>query len=204
MTWTTRAALIAIALAATAPAHAGEGHATDSHAGHAMPAHQQVFGAERLDVAETQVLDQDGRLVSFRDDVLGDGPVILTFVYTSCTTVCPVANAVFQTTEAELDALGDGDVRLISISVDPARDTPDRLRAMAETFHAGPRWTLVTGRPADISRLLRSFGLAIGALEDHDPMFLVRRGGADSYVRVVGLPDARTLVDLALGSEGNG
>lgn len=179
-------AALVLALALPAAAH---------DAGHPGLAQAQAFAAEELQIADARVVDQTGAPRSFAE-VMGDGPVVVTFIYASCTTVCPVANGLFQIVQGDLDARGDSETRLVSVTVDPLRDTPEALRRVAETFGAGDRWTFVTGSVPEIAGLLRSFGLSPGAVEDHDPVFLVGRGDGNAFVRVLGLPAPETLIDL--------
>lgn len=130
-------ALALILLALPPPALAHEGH---------IHAETAVFAAEALHPADVAVTDQTGRQLSFRDEVVGEGPVMMTFVYSNCTTVCPVANTVLQLVEEELDRRGDTRMRLVSVSIDPVTDTPDKMAALAHDLGAGPRWRFVTGR----------------------------------------------------------
>lgn len=182
------AALVALPL--PAPAH--EGHA---------PAETSVFPAEILHPADVPVTDQSGRRMSFRDDVVGEGAVVLTFVYSNCTTVCPVANTVLQLVQDGLRQQGDRDTRLVSVSIDPVTDTPERMAALADELEAGPRWRFVTGAPAEMDRALRSMGARPDAVGEHDPMFLVRAAGEAGFVRVLGLPDPADLLAMTRGGE---
>ena len=74
------------------------------------------------------------------------------FMYTSCVEVCPLQSAEMARLQA---AFADhGDLRLVSISVDPERDTPAVLSDYAEKFQADPRrWLFATGEPQAIARL---------------------------------------------------
>ena len=74
------------------------------------------------------------------------------FMYTSCVEVCPLQSAEMARLQA---AFADhGDLRLVSISVDPERDTPAVLSDYAEKFRADPgRWLFATGEPQAIARL---------------------------------------------------
>lgn len=166
-----------------------------AHEGHAKIA-EETFAAENLTPAAATLIDQDGQSRDFRSDIIGDGPVMVTFVYTSCTTVCPVANAIFQSVETELQSRHDDRTRLISVSVDPRRDTPERFAALAKEMGAGPHWDFVTGEVAEVEAALRSLGVKTGRVEDHDPMFLVRAAGEPGFIRVLGLPEPERLLSL--------
>jgi protein SCO1/2 len=89
-------------------------------------------------------------------------------------------------------------VHLISISVDPSTDTPERLRDFAAKFKAGPGWTFVTGDKADIDSILQEFGVAIANKNDHSPMILIGNDVKGYWTRSYGLSSPTTLTELIL------
>jgi protein SCO1/2 len=89
--------------------------------------------------------DQTGAPFSSREL---DGKVwVADFVFTSCSSACPRLTQAMAELERHLVNRGaDARTRLVSISVDPDRDTPERLRAYAAGFSADPqRWKFLTG-----------------------------------------------------------
>src|SRR5215203_6212090 len=117
-------------------------------------------GAFTVDLPDVPVVDQDGRAMRFRSELLKDRTVAVNFVFTTCTTVCPALTTTMRAIQRELGDRVGQDVWLISLSVDPTVDRPERLRAFAAGFGAGRGWTFLTGEPADIKRLLEAFGSA--------------------------------------------
>ncbi len=114
---------------------------------------------ELVPVSEFELLDQDGEEFSSR--VMRDKVWVVDLIFTSCPEICPV----MSTTMANLHRRVDRpDVRFVSISVDPAVDTPEVLRAYAERYGADlERWTFLTGSVEDVNRVvLRSFRLPLG------------------------------------------
>ena len=97
------AALLALGLMAT-PAqaeHSPAEHAAhmaaqtaDPHAGH--QGHASAQSGAQVAFADVPLLDQEGRELRLKDDLVGDRIVVMGFVYTSCTTVCPVISAILQ------------------------------------------------------------------------------------------------------------
>jgi protein SCO1 len=147
-----------------------------------------------LTIPDTPVLTQDGERVRFHTDLVADKVVAINFIFTTCTTVCPPLGVTFGKLQKLLgDRLGR-DVRLISVSVDPATDTPERLKAWGRAFGAGPGWTLVTGRKADIDELLKALNAYSSRPEDHSPMVLIGNGARRRWTRAYGLSPASTLV----------
>jgi protein SCO1/2 len=91
------------------------------------------------------------------------------------------------------------DVRFISISVDPATDTPERLKAWGAKFHAGEGWTFVTGNKPQVDELLRALGASSARREDHSPTVLI--GDAQgNWTRTYGLASSSQLVQLINGA----
>jgi protein SCO1/2 len=87
-------------------------------------------------------------------------------------------------------------VQLISISVDPVVDTPERLRDYAAKFKAAPGWTFVTGDKLDIDSLLRALGGAVADKNQHTPSVLVGNDTAGRWTRTYGLATPSTLVKV--------
>ena len=167
-------------------AHAG--HHAD-HAGHGPSSGRPVPGGvtARVEVPDVELVDQHGARVRVGDLLGGEEVVVVDFVYTTCTTVCPVLSAIMGRLQARLgDRLGRG-VRMVSITVDPVRDTPARLQAYAAKHGARPGWTWLTGSPGDVERVLRGMGAYTASFVDHPPMVLV--GGRGTWSRFNGFPD---------------
>jgi len=104
-------------------------------------------GGEKLpviaEVPPFELVDSSGKQVR-RSDFDGD-LWVADFIFTSCAGVCPILSSRMADVQRRLEERGL-DVRLVSISVDPARDTPPALAAYAERYGADPeRWTFLTG-----------------------------------------------------------
>jgi len=148
--------------------------------------------AEQPRIPETTVLDQDGHRLSFYSDLVKGHTVAINFVFTSCTTICPVLTANFRRVQKELGK-NTGDVRLISISVDPANDTPERLKRFAEQYQAGPGWSLVTGDKTEIDGLLGALGVAAPNKLEHTPTVLIGNDASGKWLRVSGLASSSVI-----------
>lgn len=131
------------------------------------------------------------------DELIGDRIAILNFMFTSCSTICPMSAAILRETQQRLSPRLGEEVILVSISVDPLNDTPEKLRAYAVGMGAGPHWHWLTGTPGEIGQVLRAFGIpAGGSPESHPPVILVGIGGQSSrWWRWVGMVSPDALVD---------
>jgi cytochrome oxidase Cu insertion factor (SCO1/SenC/PrrC family) len=151
---------------------------------------------EPVRIPETPVLDQDGRRLDFYKDLVRGRTVAINFVFTTCAGICPPLTATFRRVQQLLGERAGREVSLISISVDPTTDTPERLKAFAEKFKAGPGWTFVTGGKPEIGALLKSLGVATADKADHTPTILVGNDAAGHWTRAYGLSPAATLVKV--------
>jgi len=202
------AAAVVTALA-TAPVPAQQGHhdmhsGADPHAAHkAMMAHAGGDSAEiateiegGLDIPDVPVLTQDGETVHFFSDLVAGRTVAMNFVFTTCTTICPPMGANFGRLQKELgDRLGR-DVHLISVSVDPTTDTPERLKAWAAKFGAREGWTLVTGDQQQVERLLKALEVFTADIADHAPIVLIGNDRNGEWTRAYGLAGPKTLAEI--------
>ena len=90
-----------------------------------------------------------------------DGHVwVASFVFTSCRDVCPLITNQVANLHRRVD---DPRVRFVSVSVDPAVDTPERLAEYAERYRADDRWVFLTGDPDEVRRVVTGvFHVAMG------------------------------------------
>ena len=146
-------------------------------------------------IPDTQVLDQHGKQLNFYSDLIKGKIVAINFVFTTCTAICPSLTATFRRVQQEAATRGI-DVQLISISVDPTTDTPERLQDFATKFKAGPGWTFVTGDKARIDSVLQGLGAAVSNKNDHTPMILIGNDSNDYWTRAYGLTSPAKIVDL--------
>ncbi|HKG23119.1 MAG TPA: SCO family protein, partial [Blastocatellia bacterium] len=147
-------------------------------------------------IPDTPVYDQDGRKLRFFSDLVKGKTVAVNFIFTTCTTICPPLTATFRKVQQDLGARVGKDIHLISISVDPSTDVPERLKAFAAKFNAGPGWSFVTGGKQDIDGLLLALGAKVDDKNDHTPMILVGNESAGNWTRTYGLSPPKTLVKV--------
>jgi protein SCO1/2 len=168
--------------------------APDPHAAHKahMAKPRYTVSDAAYEVPDVNLLDASGSSVSLRDLLVTDQPVALNFIFTTCTTICPVMTVTFAQMQRQLGAGADG-LRLVSVSIDPEYDRPDTLNAYAKQFQAGRNWTFLTGDSEDIVSVLRSFDSYAGSKMNHQPVTLLREPGSDRWIRIDGLANADSL-----------
>lgn len=147
-------------------------------------------------IPDITVYNQNGRRLNFYTDLVKGKTVAINFIFTTCTTICPPLTATFRRVQQQLGERAGEGVSLISISVDPTTDTPERLYDYAEKFKAGPGWTFVTGDKAEIDSLLRALGAAVPDKTEHTAMILVGNEPAGYWTRTYGLSSPTALVKI--------
>ncbi len=112
---------------------------------------------------------------------------IANFVFTRCPTICPALTAKMKRVQEQTEGT---EVQLVSISVDPAHDTPEILTAYAAKYGAGPRWHFLTGPEPEIKTLVTNrLKMPLSRGVDPENLFTLAHGshfvlvGADGQVR---------------------
>jgi protein SCO1/2 len=104
--------------------------------------------------------DQDGRAVSLRD-FLGK-VVLVNFIYTTCKTTCPLLTDELGKLGQSLGATMGRDVVFLSVTLDPGRDTPEKLKRYGQSRGVDFRsWKFLTGREETIRKVLDAYHVAV-------------------------------------------
>jgi protein SCO1 len=173
------------ALAADAP------DAHEHHHHHVIPQTARTLAA--YTVPEVNLVRDDGKTVQLARELDDGRPVVLSFIYTSCTTVCPMVSHVLADLQSRLGQKRD-QVHIMSVSIDPEYDTPARLREYARQLGAGPEWQHYTGTLAASQTAQRAFAVYRGDKMNHAPAVLVRSLPGAQWVRIDGFATADELL----------
>ncbi|NUT79023.1 SCO family protein [Pseudomonas sp. C1C7] len=168
-------------------------HSTDEHAGHDMSAKSASSESAQVKFADVTLVDQNGKSVSLEKDLVSNKIVVMSFIYTSCTTVCPVVSSIMGKVQQQLGARVGKEVQLVSISIDPQRDDAKRLNEYARTFQKGPGWSWLTGSPQSVNETLKGLGSFSGDFKSHQPLILVGDGNSRHWTRYYGFTDPKVL-----------
>jgi protein SCO1/2 len=129
------------------------------------------------------VVTQDGKTLRFYDDLIKEKVFVISFIYTSCRDICPLATSRLAELQEKLgDSMGR-DVHFYSISIDPENDTPSRLKQYADTFGAGPGWLFLTGNLSDIQAIRHKLGDRSMILSEHRNEILLGNGATGEWAR---------------------
>jgi protein SCO1/2 len=180
-------AVLALALSFALPVWAADDHA--NHHNHAAP--QKAASINRsvvnFNLPSLPMVRQDGKSTDLGKEITGGKPLILAFIYTSCTTICPVTSQILSGTQDLLSKDFDK-LRIVSVSIDPEFDTPARLTAYSKKFNAKPVWQHYTGTLAQSVLVQKSFSAYQGDKMNHIPLIFIGGGDKKSWVRLEGFP----------------
>jgi protein SCO1/2 len=186
--WAAAAVLAVWALGAFA------GDDSDPHAHcHQRATPETARTSAAFTVPDVELVRDDGKTVRLRQELDDGRPVVLSFIFTSCTTICPMISATLAQVQRKLGPARD-QVHLVSISIDPEFDTPARLREYASKLGAGPEWNHYGGTLSASQAVQRAFGAYRGDKMNHAPVTLVRSAPGAEWLRIDGFATADQLL----------
>jgi len=165
----------------------------DMHMHHHMVMPETIRRMADYTIPDVSLVRDDGKSVSLPAELNDGRPVVLSFIYTTCTTICPVTSQTLSQLQQKLGA-DRGRVHIVSISIDPEQDTPARLAAYAKKFNAGPEWQHYTGTLAASIAAQRAFDVYRGDKMKHTPVTLIRAAPGQPWIRIDGFATADTLM----------
>lgn len=175
---------------------AGPAMAHDAHQHHGpatAPSDAPALVTIRL--PDVPLVDGTGAARRLGTDVIGSRLVVMDFIFTSCTSVCPVLSSVLGLVQERLGPRLGPEVTMVSVSIDPATDTPARMAEYGARFGAGPEWTLLTGTKPNIDRLLARVGVHAPNPADHTPVVLVGDPERQTWLRLYGMPSPEQILN---------
>lgn len=160
---------------------------------YAGPAGRGGYQRTELDyrVPDVTLINQDGAPVPLRAFLNAGQPVLLEFVFTSCTTFCPEQSVMFTNFQKKIGE--SAGVRLVSISVDPEVDRPEVLKGYLQRYQARPGWDFLTGSKADIQQVLKAFSYIPADMATYRSSLLLRSARTGRWVRIDGRLDSKSM-----------
>ena len=141
---------------------------------------------ETYTVPDVNLVNQDGTKVKLKTLLDSGQPVILDFIFGTCTTICPVLSAGYANLQMRLPNQA-AKVRLVSISIDPENDTPKVMRDYLKRYRAKPGWDFFTGKREDIDKVMNAFNAYIPNKMSHYPLTFIRDPKTGKWIRIFGL-----------------
>jgi protein SCO1/2 len=159
-----------------------------------IPSQRINIGQQTKFLPDLVLLDQKGRRVHFYSDLIKNKIVLISFFYTTCSNTCLRQGRVFADLQNELgDRLGK-DIFLISVSIDPKTDTPERLRSWSKQYGVRKGWTLVTGGRSEMEKLVGHLtGNPLGRVQIHVPFIYLGNDKKAHWTTTYGLAAPKIL-----------
>jgi protein SCO1/2 len=170
-------------------------HSQDQHAGHRkmMNSREYELLAADYPVPDVLLTSHRGRQQRLSEILDAEKSIMLNFIFTTCTTICPVLSASFHQVQEILGEESDS-VSMISITIDPDYDTPEKLLKYSKRFKAGDQWRFYTGSYKDVVSVEKAFDIFRGSKMNHEPVTLIRSHNNQLWTRINGLASAEDIV----------
>jgi len=154
-----------------------------------------VRGAEKY-FTDVILVDQNGQRQRLYSDLMKGKTVVINAMFTSCTGSCPVMAARLERVQAWLGSRLGEEVHILSISVDPERDTPESMKAFGEGFQARPGWFFLTGEKDKLEVALRKLGQYVDDPEAHQNILLIGNEPTGLWKKAMGMAPAEDLIAI--------
>lgn len=164
------------------------------HHGHHGRSEKYQRTLKSYTLPDVTLLNQDGEKVRLKQLIHSGNPVLLDFIFTTCTTICPVLSVSFASFQQKMSQEAN-QATLISISIDPDHDSPPVLKEYLRRYGAKPGWVSLTGSHETIARVMKAFDAYANNKMDHYPLIFLYAPGADKWIRITGLIGTSDLVD---------
>ena len=170
-----------------------------------MPGSKDSDATRRSYFTDLKVVTNEGRELRFYSDLLKDKVVLISFFYLDCGTVCPLQNKILAELQNLLGDHLDKNILLLSLTVDPARDTPELIKIYSRAWNARPGRLFLTGSKTNIDWINYKLG---GYVEDpttHKTTYLLGNVKTGHWMTVRPDTKAKVLSDnlLKLVEENN-
>jgi protein SCO1/2 len=139
------------------------------------------------------LVNQFGQPMRFYTDLLKDRVVVVNAFFSACKDSCPMMAGTYSKLQDVLGTHLGKDAYLISISVDSESDTPEKLKAYGERFHARPGWFFLTGKKENVEFALNKVGLKPPRKEDHLTVFMIGNLATGLWKKALGLASAEEI-----------
>ena len=183
-----------LALVANTAALAESTAAEDPHAHHRgmMGSSSTERSTAQYVIPDLTMIDQRGERLAVAELLATDRPVMVNFIFTTCTAICPMMTSIFQQVQRRLGEDAEK-VLMVSVSIDPEHDSPEALAEYAARFRAGPQWYFLTGTLEDSISVQKAFEAYRGDKMNHAPLTLLRGDPGSDWVRLDGFASADEL-----------
>jgi protein SCO1 len=139
---------------------------------------------------------QEGRPLRLYTDLMRGKVVVVQSFFCSCRAACPSLVTKFTKIQERFRNRMGKDLHLLSISVDPERDSPEVLKAYAQRIGAGPGWFFLTGPNQDVEFALQKFGQKVESRDNHSNLFVIGNNRTGLWKKAMGLSNDEAIIDV--------
>ena len=144
---------------------------------------------------DLKVMTHKGEELRFYSDILKDKLVVISFFYTNCPTAQPALVTLFKL-QKRLGEQLDRDILLLSLSVDPGKDTPEVVWDYVKKFNPQGGWLFLTGSEQNMDTINRRLGNTLRLPEGHLRQFLLGNLRTGHWMRML---ESAPVIALAEG-----
>lgn len=143
--------------------------------------------APRARIPDVVLVDQHGKKHRFYTDLIKGRLVLMNAMYTRCRGTCPMQATIFAQATRLLRQRQDLPVKILSVSLEPEVDTPEKLASFASRYDAGEDWLFLTGKPDDVKAVLDAMDIGAPRPEEHAPLCVVGNDASGTWMKMVNL-----------------
>jgi protein SCO1 len=147
---------------------------------------------EKYEIPDVTLVNQNGEKIRLQEHLNSKQPIILEFIFATCTTICPILSIGFTNLQKQLGPEA-GNLRLVSISIDPEHDTPEVMKAYLQRYNAQPGWDFFTGSIKDVTQSMQAFDAYVPDKMGHRPLIFLKSPKEKTWVRIDGLMSGKEL-----------
>ncbi len=144
-------------------------------------------------IPSIKLVRDDGKSVDLAEELDDGRPVLVNFLYTTCTEICPLTAQTFSKFQAKLGR-SRNKVHMLSISIDPEQDTPASLRKFAKKYKAKSQWNFYTGTTSASVEAQKAFDAYRGDKMNHIPVTYLRAAPDKPWLRIDGFVSPEELL----------
>jgi protein SCO1/2 len=156
---------------------------------------ENLSGAHKY-FSDVVLVNQNGQQLRFYSDLLQGKVVVISSFMATCTSACPPKNRNLEKIQEAAGARLGKDVLILSISVDPVTDTPERLKEYARTYHAQPGWHFLSGKKENVDWALYKIGQYVPDKENHLNIVVMGNESTGLWKKAFGLAAADELIKI--------
>jgi formylglycine-generating enzyme required for sulfatase activity len=146
-----------------------------------------------ISVPNVTLLNQNGKRISLRTLLDSGNPLVIDFISTRCSSICPILSQGFTDLREKLGK-ASRPVQLVSISTDPDADGPEQMKEYLEKYKAGEEWNFLTGNRTDITLVMKALDASAGNNVSPLPFYYLHNPNSDEWVRIKGTAGSTELL----------